>query len=75
MEWFIEDLDDTDLADNLVRAIAGHGAFRRFKDRLSERPDLTARWHAVSNDRQRGRARSWLAAEGYTPVRRSENRG
>lgn len=72
MEWFIQDLDDTELADKLGRAITGRGAFRRFKDCLSERPEMMARWHAVSNDRQRGRARGWLAAEGYTPVRRSD---
>ncbi len=71
MEWFIEDLEDAGLAASLARAISGRGAFRRFKDRLFERPELMTRWHAFSNDRQRGRARSWLAAEGYTPVRRS----
>lgn len=69
MEWFIEDLDDADFADRLARAISGRGAFRRFKDKLSKRPELMTRWHAFSNDRQRGRARSWLAGEGYTPVR------
>lgn len=69
MEWFIEDIEDAHFADRLARAIAGRGAFRRFKDRLSERPELMTRWHAFSNDRQRGRARSWLAAEGYTAIR------
>jgi len=69
MEWFIDDLDDEAFADQLARAISGRGAFRRFKDTLSERPELMTRWHAFSNDRQRGRARSWLAGEGYTPVR------
>ncbi len=69
MEWFIEELDDADFADRLARAITGRGAFRRFKDRLSERPELMTRWYAFSNDRQRGRARSWLAAEGYTAIR------
>lgn len=72
MKRFIEDLDDQEFADRMVRAISGRGAFRRFKDRLTERPELIARWHAFSDDRQRGRARSWLAAEGYTPVRRRE---
>lgn len=72
MERFIEDLDDQEFGDRLVRAISGRGAFRRFKDRLTERPALITRWHAFSDDRQRGRARSWLAAEGYTPVRRRE---
>ncbi len=68
MVWFIEDLDDTDIADKLSRAISGRGAFRRFKDRLSERPELMTRWYSFSNDRQRGRARSWLADQGYTPI-------
>jgi hypothetical protein len=69
MEWFIDDLDDAQLADRLVRAISGRGAFGRFKDTLSERPELMTRWLAFSNDRQRGRARSWLATEGYLPTR------
>jgi hypothetical protein len=68
MVWFIDELDDSAVADRLARAISGRGAFRRFKDVLFDRPDLMARWHAFSNDRQRGRARSWLAAEGYTPI-------
>ena len=68
MVWFIKDLDD-ELADELARAISGRGAFRRFKDLLSDRPELVTRWHAFSDDRHRGRARSWLAGEGYTPTR------
>lgn len=70
MECFIDDLDDPQLAHRLARAISGPGAFRRFKNTLSDRPDLMTRWFAFSNDRQRGRARSWLASEGYVPVRR-----
>lgn len=72
MVWFIEHLDDPVLAGQLSHAISGRGAFRRFKDRLSDRPELMTRWYAFSNDRQRGRARSWLAAEGYRPVRRQD---
>jgi hypothetical protein len=75
MEWFIGNLDDEAFADRPARAISGRGAFRRFKARASERPELMTRWHAFSNDRQRGRARSWLACEGYTPVRRSDQPG
>ena len=69
MVWFIDGIDDPSLADRLTRAISGRGAFRRFKDTLFDRPDLMAQWHAFSGDRQRGRARNWLAAEGYTPTR------
>ena len=68
MERFIDDLDDSQLAHRLVRAISGRGAFRRFKDTLSERPELMMQWFAFSNDRQRGRARRWLATEGYMPA-------
>lgn len=65
MEWFIADLDDPQFADRLGRAISGRGAFRRFKDTLSDHPELMTRWFAFSDDRHRGRARSWLADEGY----------
>jgi hypothetical protein len=75
MERFIDDFDDPPFADLLARAISGRGAFRRFKDTLSERPDLMTRWHAFSNDRQRGRARSWLAVEGHTPTPPSSRSG
>ena len=69
MVGFIEGIDDPNLVDRLARAISGRGAFRRFKDTLFDRPDLMTQWHAFSGDRHRGRARSWLAAEGYTPTR------
>jgi hypothetical protein len=69
MVWFINELDDPSLADRLRLAISGRGAFRRFKDTLSDYPELLTRWYAFSGDRQRGRARSWLADEGYTPSR------
>ncbi len=65
MVWFIEALDDPNLADRLGRAISGRGGFHRFKGALSGRPELMTRWHAYSSDRQRGRARSWLAARGF----------
>jgi len=69
MVWFIEELDEPNLADRLDRAISGRGAFRRFKDALSDRPELMTKWFAFSDDRQRGRVRRWLAAEGYAPTR------
>lgn len=68
MERFIASLDDADIADQLAIAIDGRGAFRRFKDMLSQWPALTTRWHAFSEERQRGRARAWLADQGYSPA-------
>ena len=71
MALFIGDLDDERYADLLARAIAGGGAFRRFRATLEERPELIPEWQAFSEDRRRGRARSWLADQGYRPARRT----
>ena len=70
MELFISEIDDAEVADRLRIAISGRGAFRRFKDTLSRWPDLMTRWFAFSEDRQRGRARAWLADEGYLATSR-----
>ena len=70
MELFIDTVEDEILADRLARSIQGRGAFRRFKDVLADRPDALDRWHGFTEDRRRGRARAWLAAEGYTPAPR-----
>lgn len=68
MELFLSAVEDPDQGDRLSIAIGGRGAFRRFKDVLPRWPDLLERWYAFSDDRPRGRARAWLAAEGYTPA-------
>jgi hypothetical protein len=65
MELFIAGLDDPVAAEQLSRALGGRGAFGRFKDKLLRWPDLETRWHDFSEDRRRGRARAWLASEGY----------
>lgn len=68
MEFFIGTVSDADRADRLEIAIQGRGAFRRFRDVLSRWPDEVDRWFAFSEDRQRGRARDWLAGAGYRPI-------
>jgi hypothetical protein len=65
MESFIASVEDPGRAERLARAIAGRGAFRRFKDELAHWPGELERWYALSEERQRGRARSWLTAAGY----------
>jgi hypothetical protein len=65
MELFIASVEDPGRAERLAVAIRGRGAFRRFKDELACWPGELERWHAFSEERQRGRARSWLAAAGY----------
>jgi Uncharacterised protein family (UPF0158) len=75
MELFIASVEDPGRAERLAVAIRGRGAFRRFKDELARWPGELARWHAFSEERQRGRARSWLAASGYRvlPVDRRDS--
>ena len=65
MELFIETVRDPGRADRLEIAISGRGAFRRFKDVLARWPGELDRWYAFSAERQRGRARTWLADAGY----------
>ena len=75
MELFIASVEDPGRAERLAIAIKGRGAFRRFKDELACWPGELERWHAFSEERQRGRARSWLAAAGYRvlPVDRRDS--
>ncbi|WP_432197839.1 UPF0158 family protein [Streptomyces sp. bgisy027] len=67
MELFIEEMEDAALADRLRIAIDGRGAFRRFKDVLAGDVRSWSRYHRFRDERQRGRARAWLAEEGYCP--------
>jgi len=57
------DRTDPPLRDRLVRALHGRTPFRRFRDVLFEADGLRA-FHAFADDRQRGRARRFLADEG-----------
>ncbi|MEV8523585.1 MULTISPECIES: UPF0158 family protein [unclassified Streptomyces] len=70
MEHYIVTLDDRDFAGFLSIAIQGPGAFRRFKDMLATSPQRQLRYWLFSAERQRGRARAWLADHGYRPARR-----
>jgi hypothetical protein len=74
MELFIEQLQDERLAELLTVAVQGRGAFRRFRDTLSGHPEESSRFYVLSDERQRGRARSWLAEEGYRPSVGSKTR-
>ena len=68
MELFIATVEDPAIADRLQIAITSKGAFRRFKDVLSRWPQELKRYYLLSNERHRGRARAWLAAEGFRPA-------
>ncbi len=68
MEEFIATVRDRRLAELLEVAIAGRGAFRRFKDVLAGSPAERDRWFAWHDSRQRGRILDWLTAEGIAPA-------
>ena len=68
MVQFIGTVDDPHRADWLGIAIEGRGAFRRFKDVLARGPGELDRWCSYGDDRQRGRARAWLAEAGHQPI-------
>jgi predicted nucleotidyltransferase len=61
MEDFTGRVRDPRTRDRLERAIAGRGAFRRFKDALYEFPDLRQSWFAFHDARMERRAIEWLA--------------
>jgi len=65
LELFIASVEHPGRAERLAIAIKGRGAFRRFKDELARTPGEPERWYALAEQRQRGRARSSLAAAGY----------
>ena len=67
MVEFADGLADRALADLLHEAIRGRGAFRQFRDIVFSEETLGRRWRAFAEERERGRARSWLAANGYRP--------
>ena len=68
MKLFVAGVAEPDLADRMPRTLEGRGAFRRLRDELRRWPDLQDRWYLYSAERRRGRARAWLAAEGFTPA-------
>lgn len=68
MVLFVTTVREREPAAVLGRALEGKGAFRRFRNQLGRYPDLEQRWHVLSDERRRGRARAWLAEHGYRPT-------
>jgi hypothetical protein len=64
MQDFIERVRNPQARDLLERAIAGRGAFRRFKDTLFEFPELRESWFRFHDARLERRAIRWLLDEG-----------
>jgi hypothetical protein len=67
MEDFVTYVRDAHARDLLERAIVGRRAFRRFKDALTEFPELRRAWFAFHDARGERRAIEWLAEHGLVP--------
>jgi hypothetical protein len=65
MRAFVDTLTDISLAQKLADAIEGRGAFSRFRRVMDQHPDHVPGWLAFRDERRAGRARSWLADNGY----------
>lgn len=59
-----DSITDRHLRARLERAIVGRGAFRRFKDELSDHPAERERWFGFREARLRERVLDWLRSEG-----------
>jgi Uncharacterised protein family (UPF0158)/Nucleotidyltransferase domain len=64
MQDFIKRVRDPRARDLLERAIAGRGAFRRFKDTMLDFPELRDAWFGFHDARLERRAIRWLLDEG-----------
>lgn len=72
LEDFTARVRDPRARDLLERAIAGRGAFRRFKDTLFEFPELREAWFEFHDVRMERRALRWLADEGLVDGEEAE---
>jgi hypothetical protein len=72
MERFIATVDEGELRTQLLAAIDGKGAFRRFKDVLMSFPVDRERWFTFRSERLRFCMESWLNAHGLDPVERPQ---
>ncbi len=68
---FADTLPDGPQRDRLLDALDGRGAFRRFSRVLDDDATALTRWRAFGDERERGRARAAMVADGLTPVPRT----
>lgn len=64
MRDFVDMVEDAAVRERLGIAIRGQGAFRRFREALSDHSSLRERWFAFEGERQRAWAREWLESLG-----------
>lgn len=71
---FTSSVSDPRARDLFERAIAGRGAFRRFKDTLFDFPELRQTWFQFHDARMRRRALRWLGDQGVINHRLAEEK-
>jgi catechol 2,3-dioxygenase-like lactoylglutathione lyase family enzyme len=64
MADFVEEVPDPRMRERLQTAIAGKGAFGRFKDALCHDAEVREKWFAYEQARKREWAEEWLAELG-----------
>lgn len=67
MEDFILSIEDKNIRNKLSAAIRGRGAFRRFKDTISEWPDLEKDWYKFKDESVRREVLDWFESIGIEP--------
>jgi hypothetical protein len=65
---FTAEITDTRARDDLAAALEGKGAFRRFQGALDRHETHRVHWRVYSTERRTGRARGWLADQGYDAI-------
>lgn len=68
MRDFADSVDDEGVREKLLDAIDGKGAFSRFRRVLDRHDDLRAQWYVFAAETRIGRAREWLAADGFAAM-------
>jgi hypothetical protein len=64
MEGFVDSIDESDVAEKLRIALAGRGAFGRFREVLADWTDLQDRWNTVRSESLVQEAVEWLESLG-----------
>lgn len=68
MADFTAKLTDPRVRGDLAAALEGKGAFRRVQAALDRHETYRVHWRVFSTERRTGRARAWLADQGYDAV-------
>lgn len=68
MSEFISTIKDYELKENLLQALNGKGAFRKFKDILLDYPKERKRWHGFNAKCMKKEIIEWLMSIGIEPI-------